>query len=666
MDGKAATNRAFITGTITFDSPLPSGGTFYVRWHDWNDGSTSDHWLAIDDLQITFIPAQGIVKPSVLSVNPLAGAVNVPLNTTIDFTLADGSPSKVQTNSIRLWFNGQSVLPTINRPTANRTTVTYDPPGDLAPEETNTVRLVFSDDATPPYWATNDYSFVTAPTMVPLVAIDDTTLWRYEDSGTDLGTAWKEKNYDDSAWLEGAALLGYEGTVVELLRTPLVNYGQITYYFRIHFNCSMGWRLRLRHVLDDGAVFYLNGAEVHRFGLAAGAPFDASTLFTDHENVYEGPFVIPTASLVQGDNVLAVEVHQFSSGSSDLVFGAVLEAITSHPARNTIEAVTPAPNVVDVPRDATIGLTLLDGTQKVQPGSVRLWVNNGEVTPVVNKPTGSTVTTVSYSPGASQPYGSTVRVKLVFSDDGPVPNVTTNEWSYTVVLESMVLLAIDEVILWRYEDSGTDLGTTWKDKNYNDSEWSQGAALLGWESTAVELLRTQVNMLGQITWYFRTHFNYTNTLTGVGLRLRHVLDDGAVFYLNGVEVHRFGLAAGAPLDASTLFTDHENKYEGPFDIPTASLVQGDNVFAVELHQSGAASSDVVFGAELKAMLLPPPPPTFTSARLEGGGLRIEWTGTGTLQQASVVTGGVWTDAPSQSNPQIVPTTGAAGFYRLKQ
>ena len=54
-----------------------------------------------------------------------------------------------------------------------------------------------------------------------------------------------------------------------------------------------------------------------------------------------------------------------------------------------------------------------------------------------------------------------------------------------------------------------------------------------------------------------------------------------------------------------------------------------------------------------------------AVRLEGGGLKIAWTGAGTLEQAGVVTG-PYTNAPSQTNPQTIPVTAPAMFYRLKQ
>jgi hypothetical protein len=56
LDGNLAANRQVVSANISLPSAVPDGGTFYVRWHDWNDNGTSDHFLAIDDISITAIP----------------------------------------------------------------------------------------------------------------------------------------------------------------------------------------------------------------------------------------------------------------------------------------------------------------------------------------------------------------------------------------------------------------------------------------------------------------------------------------------------------------------------------------------------------------------------------------------------------------------------------
>ena len=49
----------------------------------------------------------------------------------------------------------------------------------------------------------------------------------------------------------------------------------------------------------------------------------------------------------------------------------------------------------------------------------------------------------------------------------------------------------------------------------------------------------------------------------------------------------------------------------------------------------------------------------------GGALTLSWTGAGTLETSTTVSGG-WGTAPSQANPQTVATTGPARYYRIKQ
>jgi hypothetical protein len=34
--------------------------------------------------------------------------------------------------------------------------------------------------------------------------------WAWDESGADLGTAWRQVNYDDSHWASGAAVFYYE------------------------------------------------------------------------------------------------------------------------------------------------------------------------------------------------------------------------------------------------------------------------------------------------------------------------------------------------------------------------------------------------------------------------------------------------------------------------
>jgi hypothetical protein len=178
-----------------------------------------------------------------------------------------------------------------------------------------------------------------APQALTLVPLNQT--WRYDQSGSNLGTTWRAGGYDDSAWPSGPALLALDscGCLPDTIRTPLtVAAGRITYYFRTHFNVASNLsisQLSLSHVIDDGAVVYLNGVEVHRTNMPAGTiTFTTQASSAVNHAVTQGPFGISLASLIPGDNVLAVEVHQNGTASPDVAFGLKLDdtLVTNTPA----------------------------------------------------------------------------------------------------------------------------------------------------------------------------------------------------------------------------------------------------------------------------------------------------------------------------------------------
>ena len=106
--------------------------------------------------------------------------------------------------------------------------------------------------------------------------------WRYRDNGTAPPATWTQLSFNDSAWKSGPAELGYgdfdETTVVEDNPTPGYNSGDtnryITTWFRRTFtvaNAAQVTALAGRMIRDDGVAVYLNGTEIWRDNLAAGA-----------------------------------------------------------------------------------------------------------------------------------------------------------------------------------------------------------------------------------------------------------------------------------------------------------------------------------------------------------------------------------------------------------
>ena len=157
--------------------------------------------------------------------------------------------------------------------------------------------------------------------------------WKYLDDGSDQGTAWTAVSFNDSSWATGNAQFGYgDGD-----ETTVISYGtsssnkHITYYFRKALNIQDPDQengLKIRLLRDDGAVVYINGTEVLRSNMPSGTitytTFAAHTVGGDDEDIFF-EYIIPSDVLVQGNNMVAVELHQRSRTSSDCSFDMALE-----------------------------------------------------------------------------------------------------------------------------------------------------------------------------------------------------------------------------------------------------------------------------------------------------------------------------------------------------
>ena len=222
---------------------------------------------------------------------------------------------------------------------------------------------------------------------------------------------------------------------------------------------------------------------------------------------------------------------------------------------------------------------------------------------------GPWMTPTQVTPGSSNVV--TLRNEIVINeimyDHRPLPE-TPGVYSPTNVLISITNL-------WRYRQDGVDLGTSWRQSAYDDAGWQTGTALLHNISTALPAPKnTQLNVTNGsgarlTTWYFRTPFVFTGELATAEIILRPVIDDGAVFYLNGTEVYRHNMPSGAIVHGDLAITNVGiPDFTGPISIPNSSLLPGTNYLAVEVHQfaTNVLSVDVVFGVELLANFVTPP------------------------------------------------------------
>ncbi len=168
--------------------------------------------------------------------------------------------------------------------------------------------------------------------------------------------------------------------------------------------------------------------------------------------------------------------------------------------------------------------------------------------------------------------------------------------------------------LWRYYNQdhapADQAGITWKEPGYDDSTWPSGPSQLGYgDGGEATVLGYGNNASAKWpSYYFRRTVGVADVTKYTGMIIRLVRDDGAVVYINGVEVWRANVPDGTLTFDTYLQTldpswpavggsDESTFFTYAFD-PAGVLVDGDNVVAVEVHQVHATSSDISFDLEL--------------------------------------------------------------------
>ncbi|HTA31624.1 MAG TPA: immunoglobulin domain-containing protein, partial [Candidatus Cybelea sp.] len=229
---------------------------------------------------------------------------------------------------------------------------------------------------------------------------------------------------------------------------------------------------------------------------------------------------------------------------------------------------------------------------------------------------------------------------------------------------------------WQVNEAGIDLGTNWLGQAYDDTatNWFSGEGLFGYSPSPASyppILTALSN--GPTTYYFRTDFQWTNATTDVAFVVTNYLSDGAVYYLNGTEVARVRMPAGA-VSYGTLAaaTNSSIGHADVLGIDGGDLQLGTNIFEVEAHQATNSAADMVFGLSLTAAVQYPvqvidtnlpadqtalagQPATFSSDVLGSGPLAYQWFFDGTNAIAGA-------NGPTYTIPLVL--TNNAGTYSL--
>ena len=209
-----------------------------------------------------------------------------------------------------------------------------------------------------------NFSLSSAGESVVLTSIDGSSLfdlitlgstWEYLDDGSAQTTQWRGRFFDDSTWASGRAPLGYgDEEVTEISYGGDDDNRHITSYFRHSFTVTHPAAfdsLLLSLQVDDAAIVYLNGNEVIRRNLPSGEVTSTTRALdatAPPEESFFNDYTLSASDLVEGLNVLAVEVHQISRSSVDMrldlsLKGAQFAGVT------TLDSVTYTQQITDVP-----------------------------------------------------------------------------------------------------------------------------------------------------------------------------------------------------------------------------------------------------------------------------------------------------------------------------
>lgn len=585
--------------------------------------------------------------------------------------------------------------------------------------------------------------------------------WRLPEYvvNADTNDFWGNNDLNRGAFFYGpTALPADKGTELASSMAPIV-------YFRASVNLPgspAGLEVTLEHLMQDGGIVYMNGAEALRYNLPTGI-IDWATRASYRTNpVWRIGLNAKSIVLNPGENTICAELHSAQVPQTNMAFALRLKARITSIASGPI-LITAQPASQKVPENAPVTFSFMAaGPARFQ------WYMNGSPIPGATNAFYQIPTTPLSMNGAqfsvhawndaSSVMSTNATLNVVADTNGPVllganavgsgqillnfsealdPASATNLGNYVltngsgvdlpifsatvtngtnvllnvgagagskpyvVVLQKIsdraeaantvqintaamvgLKLSIPITAVWKYDVSGMNLGTAWRELGYNDSSWPEGAGLLYNETSPLPapkstLLPTISPVTGTYitTFYFRYPFSLATGTTNALVTLRHMIDDGAAFYANGREFHRFNMASGNIIASTYANVSVDNAdYAGPLTVSITNITAGENVLAAEVHQVNGSSNDICYGAEISitapSLVIPPPAilprPVLALARTNNQ-MRLSWAGFGfTLQKTTNLQGAstIWQNVTGMS-PHLVSPSEGASFYRLK-
>ena len=222
-------------------------------------------------------------------------------------------------------------------------------------------------------------------------------------------------------------------------------------------------------------------------------------------------------------------------------------------------------------------------------------------------------------------FGETYFWRVTYTDASAHPSLRSAEASFVFGAQPTNQTLINWTDSWKYNHTTAFTDNSWTLPAFNDSAWTNGNGVFIQSGEPVPTPGTGGTVLpapgtlspaGRAVLFRKTFTINAAPASITSIQLRHLVDDGCVIWINGNKVHRyffneqanyttaeFTSGAAGPGEASLQIASAiANTGTWAWVDPRPFLVQGVNTIAVQVHQTGAGSSDVMMGIELTATI----------------------------------------------------------------
>jgi hypothetical protein len=659
-----------------------------------------------DDFQFDQLQIVSAAPAAFGGQTPAGGSYSASTTGAISVQVTDGS-IPVNTNSVVFKVDGNTVTPTSVSKSVNITTISYTPGSPLSWDALHTAQVTIADNNSVSY--TNTWSFTTAfqslPSVLPgpiiasnqevgIVIFSTNDAWVGANYGSTSGkTIYARFNINfnnlNGETGSGGGYGGLQFFVGGLSGTPHLIAGNAW----ISTNWSVdpyppGAQTDLNPVTPVG--FNAWHTIVERIDYSPGGNSTVNIwLDPDFTQTEAGqPNAPTTIPIVDTFDTIALRT---GNGTTSATFSNMVMAATSAGAGFAAPAAPQFLNLVPTANDPAAALAtpisaqVVFGTYGIGTNTVALTLDGNPVTPSFTVVSGSI--TVNYQPPTPFVANSSHTVALSVTDSNGAPYSTS--WAFTVDPYPSLPVTIPGPIDISYAQNGVANGGLGYQLFTSENEWI-GA---NYQASSTNTLYTTFSMEffdlnGETAddvggCYGGLHFYEGTTerlLTGeTWLRNTWSIDDKAggeggelalppteVVVVNQYHtmvvksVYSAGNNTAVTVWLDPDFTKPESNQPNP-----PLVVSMNNTFDNVRLRCGNGSAAAEFSNIVMTAISPfAAAPPILSLQNAAGSVSLSWTGTGTLQTASVVTG-PWTDSANQVNPQVVSTTNSAMFFRLR-